>query len=174
MRRRPSFKPKMKERKMNQDFDINPWRNYIRKLTRSSDVIRQDKSLEVDDIVQDVHVKLWKSDFDLNSLPEQSVRRIIYRVTANHLADITRSQQFKSNRNKYGLEHNTSTYTDDSDVALRDVLKRHLTERQQRIVAMLEAGYYQKEIAGELGVNEKTVRRDVQKIREVVQQQYLD
>lgn len=148
---------------------------YLKKiLTTATGILRNEQDAE--DAAQEIFTLAWARIRLFRS--ESKFSTWLYQVARNYCIDIKRSKkrqpvetvlppedEAENGRGKTPLQHLTFK---ESEGKIKGVL-RHLTKRQQKIVALKEDDATIKEIANKLRCSLATVKRDLLKIKEVLE-----
>ena len=149
---------------------IRTWRGYVYTIISNKKPLYSDKSLEVNDVVQEVMIKIWKARDRIYGIPEGTERKkYIATIAHNHYKDILKSKNYQNQTLTDNYEHEPPRpifkLMDLSNELLTDFLKK-LTPEDIKLIRVVIRSRNQTEAAKKLGCDQSTISRMAKKLRE--------
>ena len=159
-------------RKMNlKDFTekVVPLREEL--LIQAQRLSRNDDSAE--DLVQEVMLRLWNMHDSLEN--HQNVKALALTILRNKYTDQWRHRQLESGKEScYEASTNDNAAEMNDEMAIINMIIKHLPPLQQQIMTMKEIeGYEAEEIIKITGCTADSLRQNLSRARRRIQQEYI-
>jgi RNA polymerase sigma factor (sigma-70 family) len=133
---------------------------------------------DVEDLVQDTYLKAWK--YKDNYKPIYSIKTWVFEIMKNNFRDNYRMILAGKRDKKYLLinfKNNDNIIYNENSLEyeeIRELFDNCLNKNQLRYFKLRLQGYEYNEIAKELNVPEGTVKSEIFRAKQLLQEEYLD